>query len=99
MCGYEDDMSEDTVEYVEDITKCTICQKKKIDDSCQKFHVELDSMRTFTHYTCSNCFIYLLGALERANHDINNVEKEYTRHWNEYAIKKHEIKQKKGFFR
>lgn len=97
--GYEDEMNEDTIEYAEEINQCTICRKKKIENTCEKIHIELDSMRTFTHYCCSNCFINLLGALERANNEINNIVSEYQKYWNEYAINKHELKQKKKWFR
>tara|TARA_Y100000590_G_C14918171_1_gene712817 strand:- start:309 stop:434 length:126 start_codon:yes stop_codon:yes gene_type:complete len=41
----------------------------------------------------------LLGALERANNEINNIVSEYQKYWNEYAINKHELKQKKKWFR
>ena len=100
MCGYEDDQEDraNEIEYVEDISKCTICKKKKIGNDCQKIHIELDSMRTFTHYTCNSCFINLLGALERTTHDITNIQQEYTKYWNDYAIKKHDLKQKKSWF-
>lgn len=100
MCGFEDDKldHDSEIDYTEDITKCTICQKKKIDDSCQKFHVELDSMRTFTHYCCNSCFIHILGGLERTLNVIRSIEQDYQKHWNEYAISKHNIK-KKSLFR
>ena len=97
--GFEDDKidMDSEIEYTEEITKCTLCQKKKINEDCQKVHIELDKMRTFTHYCCNDCFIHILGALERTLNTIKNIESEYEKHWNAYAIEKHELKKKSWF--